>query len=121
MILITWGASPPYDFTNTHDYFLPFIGIWAWYKFLFTAYLIEVGDDNSITFKSILKTKVFLPSDVLWVRESIGFLTIKLSDRKFFASIMISHVLDFKRYLLSANENIEEKKDGFPYFRMRGR
>lgn len=114
MAALTWISLPPYYSFRGPGYLLPVICVWFWYKFIFTAYVIEIGGDGSITFKSIFKSTSFSPDDVLWIRESIGFLTIKLVKGRVSATTMISHIHNFKKHLLTMNQNIEQK---YVYYR----
>jgi hypothetical protein len=92
-----------------YDYAMPLISIWAWYRYLFTAHRIEVTENKDLIFSCLLKKTTVTPDDILWIKETIGFVIIKHSAGRIYISTLINEVPTFKSTLLSLNSNIETK------------
>lgn len=113
LLILTWISIPP--FSRPQYYVLPVICVWSWFRFFFTAFRVELKDDNIIILKSILKTTRIKATDILWIKEYIGFLVIRHSKGKNHLTTMMNNISGLKSSIMVRNPDIEIK-----YARYRG-
>ena len=107
LIFISWISIPP--FSRPHYYVFPIICVWAWYRFFFTAFRVELIGDNNILLKSLLKTTRIEAKNILWIKESMGFLVIKHSKGKNYITTMMNNISGLKSSIMGINPDIETK------------
>jgi hypothetical protein len=105
MAIITYISTPPY--TLKRDYFIILLCAWAWYRYLFTAYKIVLLERNQLIFYSILKKTKIDPQNIIWIKETIGFIIIKHVKGKVYTSTLMNGVPEFKSMLTTLNSNIK--------------
>jgi hypothetical protein len=107
LMFLTWISIPP--FSRFQYWAFPLICVWAWYHFFFTAFRVELIDNNKILLKSLLKTSRIEVKDILWIKESIGFLVIRHSKGKNYITTMMNNISGLKSSIMAINPNIETK------------
>jgi hypothetical protein len=107
LLLMTYVSLPPY--TQIRFYLLPIICIYLWIKFLFTPYRVNLLDDQTVIFKSILKKTIIYPNEIEKITDGMFSYKIIFKNGRVNVSNLMNRPYELKRAIENLNKNIDYK------------
>ena len=83
--------------------------IFCWYKFLTTAYKVEISEDGTLKTTSILKNYHLSEKDIIQVDDGTFFFTVTAKQGKISVSPLIDGIANIKHVFSHSNTTIEKK------------
>ena len=80
--------------------------IWVWYIFFRTGYKVEILSENEVVFYTIFRKRMVDPKDVLWIKQGMLFVTIKLIKGEVALTTLMDNISSIKACLIEGNPNI---------------
>ena len=105
LIFFTSISLPPYD--DYEEVSAVFFSVLIWYHIFYMPYAILLSESGYIIFKTIWKTIVLRPADILKIEDSIFSYKISHTKGHLYISTLMKEPYGVKNFIENANPSVE--------------
>jgi hypothetical protein len=95
--------------SRPQSWFLPLFTVFFWYKVLSVIYRVQFKDDNSIVFRSLLKSTIVYPNEIQKILDNMFTFKIITQKGNIVISTLIKKPYELKRKIENLNTKIHSE------------
>jgi hypothetical protein len=95
--------------SRPQSWFLPLFTVFFWYKVFSVIYRVQFKDDNSIVFRSLLKSTIVYPNEIQKILDNMFTFKIITQKGNIVISTLIKKPYELKRKIENLNTKIHSE------------